>query len=93
MTDSNHFFTKVESLRRHMMLNVSQFCELLEVSRMSYYGWVRGKSIRKKNEDKVKKTIKNLLVIMKEHDWPSSSVIAMEPKERFEHLKELLAEI
>lgn len=80
-------------MRKHMMLNVTQMTELMGVSRMSYYGWIRGKSIRKVNEDKVKKTVKNLLVVMKEYDWPTTVEIVMEPSERFARLKELLADL
>lgn len=92
-TDTAEFFTKVESLRKHMMLNISQITELIGVSRMSYYGWLKGKPIRKVSEDKVKKTVKSLLVIMKEHEWPTTEVIVMTPEERFTRLKELLADL
>lgn len=91
-TETPDFFVKIESLRKHMLLNVSQFTELLGVSRMSYYGWLKGKAIRKSNEDKVKKVVKNLLVVMKDHNWPTSSDIALEPDERLARLKELLSD-
>lgn len=92
MTDTADFFVKVESLRKHMMLNISQMSELLGVSRMSYYGWVSGKSMSKRSEKKVKTTVKKLLKIMQDHDWPNVNVITMESSERFNHLKQLLAE-
>lgn len=93
-TDSKQeFFEKVESLRKHMVLNISQLTELMGVSRMSYYGWLKGKPIRKNSEDKVKKTVKNLLFVMKEYDWPTAEVVAMESKDRFERLKSILANL
>ena len=93
MTDTEDFFKKVESLRRHMLLNVSQFTKLLGVSRMSYYGWLKGKPIRRASEDKVKQTVKNLLYVMKEYSWPTAEVIAMDPAERFDRLKTILASL
>lgn len=92
MTETSDFFLKVESLRKHMMLNISQMTELLGVSRMSYYGWVSGKSISKRSEKKVKTTVKKLLKVMQDHNWPTTEVITMEPAERFAELERLLAE-
>ena len=76
-----------------MMLNISQLTQLLGVSRMAYYGWLKGKPISKPSEEKVKKTVKNLLVVMKEYNWPTTVEIVMEPAERFERLKEILADL
>jgi len=43
-------FTKVEALRKHMLLTTRDMAELLGVSRMTYYGWVSGKPMRKTNQ-------------------------------------------
>ncbi len=82
-------FTKVEALRKHMLLTTGNMAELLGVSRMTYYGWVKGKSIRKKNDEKVRDTLRELLVVMSE-GWPQPEVIAIEQKERFQRLLEIL---
>lgn len=82
-------FTKVEALRKHMLLTTSNMAELLGVSRMTYYGWVKGKSIRKKNDEKVRDTLRELLRVMSE-GWPQPEVIAIEQKERFQRLLEIL---
>ena len=82
-------FKKVESLRKHMLLTTSNMAELLEVSRMTYYGWVKGKPIRSKNDNKVRVALKQLLAVMTE-GWPEPEVIAMEQKYRFKRLLEVL---
>lgn len=56
---------------------------------MTYYGWVKGKSIRKKNDEKVRDTLRELLAVMSE-GWPQPEVIAIEQKERFQRLLEIL---
>ena len=82
-------FTKVEALRKHMLLTTGNMAELLGVSRMTYYGWVQGKAIRKKNDEKVRDTLRELLTVMSE-GWPQPEVIAIEQKERFQRLLEIL---
>jgi DNA-binding XRE family transcriptional regulator len=82
-------FTKVEALRKHMLLTTGNMAELLGVSRMTYYGWVKGKSIRKKNDEKVRDTLRELLAVMSD-GWPQPEVIAIEQKERFQRLLEIL---
>ena len=62
-------FKKVEALRRHMLLTTSNMAELLGVSRMTYYGWVKGKPVRKKNDERVRDMLRKLLVTM-ENGWP-----------------------
>tara|TARA_R100001594_G_C4040809_1_gene263152 strand:+ start:58 stop:339 length:282 start_codon:yes stop_codon:yes gene_type:complete len=82
-------FKKVEALRRHMLLTTSNMAELFKVSRMTYYGWVRGNKIRKNNDKKVRGVLKLLLAVMTE-GYPQPDVIAMEQKYRFKRLLELL---
>ena len=83
-------FTKVEALRKHMLLTTDNMASLFGVSRMTYYGWVRGKVLRKSNEATVKAVLKRLLNIMVEDKWPTPDVIAMEQPQRKERLDELL---
>lgn len=83
-------FTKVEALRRHMLLTTSDMSELLGVSRMTYYGWVKGKPIRKSNDEIVRAMLRRLLVAMSEHGWPTPEVIAADQRQRKELLLELL---
>jgi DNA-binding XRE family transcriptional regulator len=86
-------FTKVESLRRHMLLRTKDMAGLVGVTRMTYYGWQKGKPIRKKNDAKIRKTLQLLLVVLTEHAWPQPQVIAMEPNERLETLNELVTSL
>jgi len=82
-------FKKVEALRRHMLLTTSNMAELLKVSRMTYYGWVKGKPVRRKNHDRVITSLRSLLKIM-EDGWPQPNIIALEQKDRYKQLLELL---
>ncbi len=82
-------FKKVEALRRHMLLTTSNMAELLGVSRMTYYGWVKGKPVRKKNDERVRDMLRKLLVTM-ENGWPMPEIIAIEQKFRFKRLLEVL---
>lgn len=83
-------FTRVEALRKHMLLTVKDMSELLGVSRMTYYGWINGKPIRKSNDETVRKMLKRLLAVMTDHNWPMPEVIASSQKERKERLVEIL---
>jgi len=71
-------FVKVEALRKHMMLTTDNMSRLFGVSRMTYYGWVKGKPLRKTNDVTVRTVLKQLLSIMVEDKWPTPDVIAME---------------
>jgi excisionase family DNA binding protein len=83
-------FTKVEALRKHMLLTTQDMSELLGVSRMTYYAWVKGKPIRKSNDGHVRTMLKRLLSVMTTHGWPMPEVIASNQKQRKERLVELL---
>lgn len=72
-----------------MLLTTGNMAELLGVSRMTYYGWVQGKAIRKKNDEKVRDTLRELLTVMSD-GWPQPEVIAIEQKQRFQRLLEIL---
>jgi len=64
--------------------------ELLGVSRMTYYGWVRGKPLRKSSDEAVRAMLKRLLAVMTDHGWPMPEVIASSQKQRKERLLEVL---
>jgi hypothetical protein len=85
-------FTKVEALRKHMLLTTRDMSELLGVSRMTYYGWIAGKPIRKGNHENVRLMLKKLLAVMTDHQWPMPEVIASGQKQRKERLIELLTQ-
>jgi DNA-binding XRE family transcriptional regulator len=83
-------FTRVEALRKHMLLTRSDMSQLLGVSRMTYYAWVQGKPIRRSNEELVRKMLRRLLTVMTEHSWPMPEVIAATQPERKQRLEEIL---
>lgn len=83
-------FTKVEQLRKHMLLTTSDMSKVLGVTRMTYYSWVNGAKPRKEAIDNIKAMLKKLLAIMVEHKWPMPEVIAMDQRQRKQKLDELL---
>ena len=83
-------FAKVEALRKHMLLTTTDMSELLGVSRMTYYGWVKGKTLRKTNDESVRTMLRKLLAVMTEHGWPMPEVIAADQKQRKERLEAIL---
>lgn len=83
-------FAKVEALRKHMLLTTSDMSELLGVSRMTYYGWVKGAAPRKSNDESVRTMLRRLLAVMKDHGWPMPDVIASDQRQRKQRLMALL---
>jgi DNA-binding XRE family transcriptional regulator len=83
-------FSRVEALRKHMLLTTTDMSELLGVSRMTYYGWVKGKPLRKTNDESVRTMLRKLLAVMTEHKWPMPEVIASDQKQRKERLDAIL---
>jgi|688.fasta_scaffold1439535_1 hypothetical protein len=83
-------FSKVETLRRHMLLTVTNMAKLFGVSRMTYYGWVNGKSIRKTNELAVRRVLKQLLNVMATENWPTDEAICASQTRRMNMLLERL---
>ena len=88
--ESKTWFAKVEELRKHMILTNANMAEVIGVSRMTYYSWVKGKPIREKNFKKVQAALRKLLDIMTKYDWPKPSIIALEQSQRFDVLKDIL---
>ena len=83
-------FTRVESLRKHMLLTTSDMAQLLGVSRMTYYAWVKGGLLRSANDTAVRVMLKRLLNVMTTHSWPMPEVIASSQKQRKERLMAIL---
>ena len=85
-------FAKVEILRRHMLLSVSDMARVLGVSRVTYYSWVRGKQPRISNMARVKLKLKKMLSLLTEQGWPSTDILEMEQADRVQRLVELLGQ-
>jgi DNA-binding XRE family transcriptional regulator len=93
MTPNTLDFSKVEALRKHMLLTTSDMSELLGVSRMTYYGWVKGKPLRSANDEKVRRLLRQMLTLIRDHHWPPPDVIAAEQKQRKQRLVEMLEQL
>jgi hypothetical protein len=83
-------FSRIDDLRRHMLLSVTDMVRLLGVSRVTYYNWRTVGHLPDRSSTYTKKVLKDLLRIMVEHEWPSPPIIAMTPAERFEELQKLI---
>lgn len=92
MTPKAIDFNKVEALRQHLMLTTGQLAQMLGVSRMTYYNWLRGKPISNANETTARTVIRNLIFLMHAHQWPSEEITKLTSKQRHERLLALLAE-
>lgn len=83
-------FTKVETLRRHLMLTTTEMAELFSVSRVTYHSWTKGTPLRTKNLANAKKIIRTLVAIVKEHNWPTEEVRQLDQKQRVQRLLALM---
>jgi len=84
-------FGRVEVLRKHMLLTVTQIAKLFSISRVTYTGWVSGKPIRKGNDERVRIQLRKMLKVMKD-GWPSEAVQELSSPKRFDRLLELMKE-
>lgn len=89
MTNTLIDFQKVEELRKYMRLTVSNVAELFDITRVTYYNWLKGKRPRFNQETKVRKVIHKLLAAV-ELGWPSHAPVNANSKERMEMLKTVL---
>lgn len=85
-------FTKIEALRKHLLVSKVSMAKLYGVTRMTYYNWCNGKRMNKTNRQRIVDTTKKLLYVMSAHEWPNSTVYEMSDTERCERLEELLAD-
>ena len=71
-------------------MTIGDMAEVLGVSRVTYYGWVKGHPIRTTNLGRVKTQLRKLLSIKVQNGWPSSEDMQLGVKERRERLFLLL---
>lgn len=83
-------FDKVESLREHAHLTMAEMAVLLGVSRVTYHGWISGKPIRPRNEEKAKQALRPLLIAVKQGHWPPARVRTLSSEQRLTSLLEIL---
>jgi len=82
--------SKLEILRNHLMLDKSSMARVLGVSRVTYHAWLDGRQIRQSNLDYVRSTLRKVIAVIKDHQWPSPDVKAMTFKQRKQELDALL---
>lgn len=82
-------FSIVEKLRERCLLRSSDMAKLFGVSQPTYFNWVKGKSIRDKNQDHVAHALSQLVKAVKE-GWPPDVAKGLTPAQRFTMLKEKL---
>lgn len=83
MTPNTIDFSKVELLRKHAGLSVDDVAVAMEVSRVTYYSWLRGKGMRKGTSSRARKIIKIMLDIYRDPMW-QKEVKAQSPDVRRE---------
>lgn len=86
-------FQKIEALRKHARLTTSEFASLCGVSRMTYYAWVNGQPMRRRNDEYVRRVMRMLLALISEGLWPEEGVQHMTSHDRMTRLDKLLAEV
>jgi transcriptional regulator with XRE-family HTH domain len=69
MTPNTIDFSKVEILRKHIGLSIDDVAVAMEVSRVSYYSWLRGGGMRKGTASRARKIIKILLDLYRDPVW------------------------
>jgi DNA-binding XRE family transcriptional regulator len=92
MTPDAVDFTKVEALRKHMLLTAHDMAVVMGVSRVSYYNWLGGKPVRKANTDKVASAVRILLAVVRDHGWPAPEIVGLSRKMRTQRLLALVAQ-
>lgn len=75
-----------------MLLNSVQMAQLFGVTRVTYYGWADGKSIRSANQEIIRAVLRKLLTVVNTYSWPTAEATKASGKKRFEMLLELLAQ-
>ena len=82
-------FTKVEALRKRLGLTTEDMAAAFLVSRMTYYLWVRGRSMRAAQAFRARKVIRVLLDLMKDKLW-DEEIRPLDPPQRRARLLALL---
>jgi DNA-binding transcriptional regulator YiaG len=85
-------FEKVDLLRQSMLLTSKSMADLLGMSRITYYNWVKGRN-KPRNVPRVRKVIKAMLQVVVDKNWPTPEVVIADQKTRLEMLKEALVDL
>lgn len=83
-------FDTIEQVRKAMLLTMQNMADLMGVSRVTYYNWVKGNPLKHVNAVKAKVLMRKLAVLVTDHNWPTAKQRQASRNERFEMLLELL---
>lgn len=90
MTHKPIDFDKVEELRKHMLISVSDWAPMMGASRMTYYKWANGLARpRMRREDDLRERIRKLVAVLAA-GWPDPETVGLEPTARAAKLLALL---
>ena len=93
MTNTPLDFEKVELVRERMGLTIKDMCQLLEVSRATYYKWVDGGPLRERNDKRVRDLLRQLLPLLKDGSWPPEGAKFQHSNDRLRSLLEILGTV
>ena len=79
-----------ENLRNVLQINVVDMASILGVSRVTYYAWLSGKPMRSSKYQEIRGTLRRLVSVIKDKNFPTPEVTTMSYKQRAHELKELL---
>lgn len=83
-------FTKVEALRKHMHLSMSDMSMSFGVSRLTYMKWVKGGALRPTNEQRVRATLRRIAALVQTGQWSTPDIVALPKDIRSQRLLALL---
>lgn len=83
-------FDKVDALRRHMLLTVASLANLFDVTRVTYYSWLKGNKPHKKNAERVRKVLRSMAHLAHQEMWPNPAVFVADQPTRLIMLKSML---
>jgi len=86
-------FDRVEYLRKHMLLTVTSMAILLDVSRPSYYVWLKGGRVSRKNAAAIRKTMRSLATLVTANLWPDETALVSNQAGRLASIKSLLEKL
>lgn len=93
MTNTPLDFEKVELVRERMGLTIKDMCQLLDVTRVTYYKWVDGGVLRERNDKRVRDLLRQLLPLLKDGSWPPEGAKFQSSTDRLRSLLEILGTV
>lgn len=76
-------FESVDVLRRNMLISVTDWVDLLGMSRDTYYSYMRGETNpTPRREERLRGLLRELVTLVAERGWPSADVMIAKGKDR-----------